>query len=163
MQGAKHYTWKTIQPNVVVSGVVNRILRHGLFVSLDNSSLKAFVDQKECSDTPIADLSKVYAENDRVKLLILRVDAEKHRIDASMRSSLLPSDTPFTLAASLASHDAPPSSPSLSLSDDLANVPDFDESSLQPLRSTESEFMEIDEKGRVNLSRKDALKEMNQK
>ena len=125
--------------------MVNRILRHGLFVSLDNSSLKAFVDQKECSDTPIADLSKVYAENDRVKLLILRVDAEKHRIDASMRSSLLPSDTPFTLAASLASHDAPPSSPSLSLSDDLANVPDFDESSLQPLRAAESESMEIDE------------------
>ena len=127
---------------MIVSGVVDRVLRHGLLVAIDNSPLKAFVDQKECADSPIADLSSVYAENDRVKLVVLRVDAKKRRIDASMRASLLPADTPFALASALSS-----SAPSASndadtpLADDddddddadaFAAVPDFDESSLQP-------------------------------
>ena len=47
---------------MIVSGVVDRVLRHGLLVSIDNSPLKAFVKQEDCADTPIADLSSVYAK-----------------------------------------------------------------------------------------------------
>ena len=122
---------------MIVSGVVDRVLRHGLLVSIDNSPLKAFVKQEDCADTPIADLSSVYAENDRVKLVVLRVDAKKRRIDASMRASLLPTDTPFAFASTLPSSAAAPSQDADTPladadSDEFAAVQDFDEAALQP-------------------------------
>ena len=122
---------------MIVSGVVDRVLRHGLLVSIDNSPLKAFVKQEDCADTPIADLSSVYAENDRVKLVVLRVDAKKRRIDASMRASLLPTDTPFAFASTLPSSAAAPSTDADTPladedSDEFAAVQDLDESALQP-------------------------------
>lgn len=104
-----------------MSGVVSRVLRHGLLVAIDNSPLRAFVDQKECADEPIADLSAVYSENDRVTLVVLRVDARKRRIDASLRPSLLPAPSPFAVAASI------PAEPVVD--SDVEPIPEADEDS----------------------------------
>ena len=56
---------------MIVSGVVDRVLRHGLLVSIDNSPLKAFVKQEDCADTPIADLSSLSIRFPRVEAIVL--------------------------------------------------------------------------------------------
>ena len=92
MKKGQYYTWKNIEEGVVVTGHVKRLLSRGVLLSIDNSNLVAFANQEECSDTPISDLSKVFAVDDAVKFRILKVDEVNKRIDASMKSSMIPDE-----------------------------------------------------------------------
>jgi small subunit ribosomal protein S1 len=71
------------QPEQLVVGTVTHIVDFGAFVELE-PGVEGLVHVSELEEGQVADASRVVSESDVLQLLVLSVDAERHRISLSL-------------------------------------------------------------------------------
>ncbi len=81
MEGSKH------------KGIVTRVERYGVFVRLDSSDVTGMAHLSECSDSFVKHLTDHYDPGDRVKVLVMKVDKDQHRISLGLKASYFEGDT----------------------------------------------------------------------
>lgn len=71
------------------TGIVRQIKPFGLFIRLDNSILDALCYIKEISDDEVneSEINSLYNVGDKVRIIIIGLDAEKKRISCSLKHS----------------------------------------------------------------------------
>lgn len=74
-------------------GVVTRVERYGVFVRLDASDVTGMAHLSECSDSFVKNLTDHYDPGDRVKVLVLKVDNDQHRISLGLKASYFEGDS----------------------------------------------------------------------
>ncbi|CAN6626078.1 rRNA biogenesis protein Rrp5p [Trichomonascus vanleenenianus] len=77
-----------LEKGEILDGVVKRIESFGVFIRLDGTTnVSGLCHRSEVADIPVADLSKVFAEGDKVKVKVLDIDTEKKRVSLGMKSA----------------------------------------------------------------------------
>lgn len=79
------------QPEQLVVGTVTHIVDFGAFVELE-PGVEGLVHISELEEGQVADASRVVSEGDVLQLLVLSVDAERHRISLSLSQAPEQSD-----------------------------------------------------------------------
>jgi len=74
-------------------GVVTRVERYGVFVRLDSSDVTGMAHLSECSDSFVKHLTDHYDPGDRVKVLVIKVDKDQHRISLGLKASYFEGDS----------------------------------------------------------------------
>jgi rRNA biogenesis protein RRP5 len=77
----------------ILDGTVKRVEDFGVFVRLGNTNLSGLCHRSRVADVPVSDISKIFAEGDKVKVKILSVDTEKRRIALGMKASYFINDS----------------------------------------------------------------------
>ncbi|KAJ9637806.1 rRNA biogenesis protein rrp5 [Coniosporium tulheliwenetii] len=72
----------------VVTGKVRKVEDFGVFIVVDNSSnLSGLCHRSEIADGKVEDVKKLYTEGDAVKAVVLKIDAEKRRVNFGLKAS----------------------------------------------------------------------------
>jgi rRNA biogenesis protein RRP5 len=85
-------SFEDIQEGSKHKGVVTRVEKYGVFVRLDGSDVSGMAHLSECSDAFVKHLSDLFDPGDRVKVLVLKVDKEQHRISLGLKASYFEGD-----------------------------------------------------------------------
>jgi len=73
-------------------GVVTRVEKYGVFVRIDGSDVSGMAHLSESSDIFVKQLSDLFDPGDRVKVLVLKVDKEQHRVSLGLKASYFEDD-----------------------------------------------------------------------
>ncbi|WVZ62324.1 hypothetical protein U9M48_012085 [Paspalum notatum var. saurae] len=76
----------------IIDGRVKRVESYGLFVTIKSSDLVGLCHVSELSDEPVLDVNSCYKAGDIVKVKILKIDEERHRVSLGMKKSYFDSD-----------------------------------------------------------------------
>ncbi len=98
-------------------GVVTRVERYGVFVRLDASDVTGMAHLSECSDSFVKNLADHYDPGDRVKVLVLKVDKDQHRISLGLKASYFEDDSCSESDENSSSND---DNRSVEISDDMS-------------------------------------------
>jgi rRNA biogenesis protein RRP5 len=85
-------SFEDIQEGSKHKGVVTRVEKYGVFVRLDGSDVTGMAHLSECSDAFVKHLSDLFDPGDRVKVLVLKIDKEQHRISLGLKASYFEGD-----------------------------------------------------------------------
>lgn len=77
----------------ILDGTVKRIEDFGVFVRLGDTNLSGLCHRSQVADVPLSDITKVFAEGDKVKVKVLSVDPEKRRVSLGMKASYFVNDS----------------------------------------------------------------------
>jgi rRNA biogenesis protein RRP5 len=83
----KLLTIQDLKPEMIVSGEVKKIESFGMFILIDNSSIRGLCHISEVADSPVQDLTSLYDLNDRVQVYILKVDVPNGKVSLSLKPS----------------------------------------------------------------------------
>lgn len=86
-------TVASVKEGMVVDATVYKTYDWGLLLRVQDGKLKAVVMKEECADQEVANARDLYAEGDKVRAVIVKVDREHHKVEASLKPSRLPSET----------------------------------------------------------------------
>lgn len=87
-------TFTDLKEGQVVTGKVRKVEDFGAFILIDNSTnLSGLCHRSQMADKPVKDATKLYKEGDVVKAVIMKLEADKKRINFGLKSSLFDEDT----------------------------------------------------------------------
>ncbi|WFD18124.1 rRNA biogenesis protein rrp5 [Malassezia caprae] len=79
--------WGDYRVGEKVCGHIRATAEYGVFVQIDGTNISGLCHKSELSDNAKADAVRAYAVGDRVKAVILKLDAEKKRISFGLKPS----------------------------------------------------------------------------
>ncbi|KAJ3286606.1 hypothetical protein HK104_008958, partial [Borealophlyctis nickersoniae] len=80
-------TFATLRKGQKVKGTVTRIEPFGVFIHIQNSSIRGLCHVTQLSDTPVTKIDKLYSVGDPVKAYIIKVDPEKKKVSFGLKAS----------------------------------------------------------------------------
>ncbi|GAA5904744.1 Rrp5p [Sporobolomyces salmoneus] len=85
-------THADLKKGSVVSGVVRKIERYGVFVKLDGTNIQGLCHKSKVTDKEGADWKESVKEGQAVKVLIMDVNVETKKVSLGLKRSLFPED-----------------------------------------------------------------------
>jgi len=77
----------------IITGKVRKVEDFGAFIDIDGSAnLSGLCHRSEMADKKVQDAKKLYSEGDRVKAIVLKVDAQAKRINLGLKPSYFDDD-----------------------------------------------------------------------
>ena len=70
-----------------IKGSIKAIETYGVFIQLSNSDISGLCHVSELADVPVKKIDKLYSVGDPVKVVILKIDAEKKRLSLGLKAS----------------------------------------------------------------------------
>lgn len=80
-------TFEELEEGQIYDGSIKKVHDFGVFVKLDGTNISGLCHRSEIADTPIENAEALFAEGDRVKVKILRVDNSKKQLSLGMKAS----------------------------------------------------------------------------
>lgn len=86
-------TYESIREGQIVTGHVRKVETFGAFIVLDDSAnVSGLAHRSQMADKAVVDATKLYQEGDKVKALVLEVDAPKRKISLGLKPSFFDDD-----------------------------------------------------------------------
>ena len=86
-------TAATVKEGMVVDAIVTKMYDWGMLIRVKNGGMHAVVMKEECADHEVTNARELYTEGDEVRAVIVKVDRPNRKVEASLKPSLLPSET----------------------------------------------------------------------
>lgn len=81
-------TFNDVKVGQIVTGKIRKVEDFGVFIVIDNSAnVSGLCHQSEMAEKRVHNVKKVYDEDDVVKAIVLKIDAEKKRISFGLKAS----------------------------------------------------------------------------
>lgn len=81
-------SFNDIKIGQVITGKIRKVEDFGVFIVVDHSSnVSGLCHRTEMAEKPVQDVKKLYNEGDSVKAIVLKIDAEKKRINFGLKAS----------------------------------------------------------------------------
>ncbi len=87
-------TFSDVKSGQIVTGKVRKVEDFGVFIVIDKSAnVSGLCHRSQIADEPVKDVKKLYAEGDKVKAMVMKVEPDKRRINFSLKASHFKSTT----------------------------------------------------------------------
>ncbi len=81
-------TFNDLQVGQIVTGKIRKVEDFGVFIVVDGSmNVSGLCHRSEMADDRVTDVKKLYSEGDAVKAIVLKIDAEKKRVNFGLKAS----------------------------------------------------------------------------